>query len=126
MADPLETEIAKIVDEGTAEVPANVMPRAEMPRTAQFKQVGEPPLLDQVMRMEQIGVQLKNRVRREQLAMQHDFEMNMVSVRNAYERKIHDAITTLEKQRDAELQQLNDQHNAKSRECELIAKRMGI
>jgi hypothetical protein len=122
VSDDLEAGIASAAD---ASMPAMA---PQMPRAAQLKPVQnrEPTLTEQVVKMEQIGSTLRSRIRRDQLNMQHEYEHRAVEIRNNFERRIHDAITQLEKQRDAELQALTDNYNTTTREHELLTKRLGI
>jgi hypothetical protein len=75
----------------------------------------QPPLADQIGKIETIGRTLKERIRRELLTLRYDYLTQTDKVRNESERRLAD-----------ELRQLTEDFNDKTRELELLAKRMGI
>lgn len=117
LASDMERELVGSIDAATTAI-------AKAPQLRPIEK-REPTISEQLTKMEQIDRSLRDRIRRELLAMQHDFERRAVELRNDYERRISDAVTALEKQRSAELAQLNDDYNSKAREHELLLKRMG-
>jgi hypothetical protein len=75
----------------------------------------QPPLADQIGKIETIGRSLKERIRRELLTARYDYLTQTDKARNESERLLSD-----------ELRRLTEDFNEKTRELELLAKRMGI
>lgn len=86
---------------------------------------GRPQTLsEQWARGQQIMEELKRRVQSERLAIQADFDRQMVETNADYDKRIDDAIASLEKARRQAVQELVDRTQDRLREHELLAQKM--
>jgi hypothetical protein len=69
--------------------------------------------------------ELRDRVRRERLAIVADFERLATETKGDFDRRIDDAVVQLEVQRNTALRVLRDQMEARLREHDLLSQRMG-
>lgn len=69
--------------------------------------------------------ELRDRVRRERLAIVAEFERLATETKGDFDRRIDDAVTQLEVQRNTALRVLRDQMEARLREHDLLSQRMG-
>lgn len=74
--------------------------------------------------LEKIETELRDRIRRERTDIIAAYEARRVSIVNDYNQRITEEIAKLEKLRDIEMAELNEQTQEKIREHELLAKRM--
>lgn len=96
-----EDEMAQAVEQALAQpAPEAVAPAAPPPRTNGAAGSTELSLVDQLTRIENINQQLRERIRTERMALQHELENRQRQIRAAFDREAHKAIAELERKRD--------------------------
>jgi len=103
----MEKELIASVDQAVNEV-------ASATKTQPLKAV-EQSIADQIGRMESIERSLRERIRRDLLAAKHEYLQLIDQLRNGHERELAD-----------QLRRAEENFNDKTRELELLAKRLGV
>ena len=112
----LETAVAKAVSEITPDrhgIRAITMPQPVS-------------LAEQWNKLEKIQTELTARIRRERMAIRAEYERLVVETNTDFDRRVDDALTKLDTDRQTALKNLSRQTEARLQEIETLIKRMNL
>ena len=82
-------------------------------------------LTEQWSRLEQIDRELRIRIRRERTDMMAAFDAAVVAIKTDFDRRVEEAVADLDDKRQQEMRRLTNDTEAKLRDLDLLAARMG-
>jgi hypothetical protein len=119
-----------MIDESFAKNLENEMakdfPEARQPlKVAPIRQDKPVSLTEQWSRLVEIDKELRDRVRRSRSEMMAAFDAAVVAIKTDFDRRVEEAVADLEAKRQQELRRLTNDTEAKLRDLDLLAARMG-
>ena len=120
------TDIEKQMTNALAETLSKELQAPAPPPTRPLRAVAPAPLSDQLQAYERVRRELRDRVRREKLKLEHDYNSRRQEMLASHETKLHDTVNDLEQERDNDLAKLEQEFFDKARDIDALATRLGL